>query len=166
MIATLDLQFLLKTGLVVVRLRCKNVSLILRLLGQMIVSLVSLVLKNVSLMHPLLPLIALFHMMTVLFVLVLLTVTLDLLNLLDLRFRKSAWVVRMTALCDPAHLLIGMYDPAHHRRTVFFLVGLAILQFLGLPQWLVMIPVRSGHLHRRLLPVTIVQLERFHEIET
>jgi hypothetical protein len=56
----------------------------------MIASLVNLVLKNVSLMHPQPVTIDLFHMMTVLFVLVLPIALLDLLNLSDLPFRKSA----------------------------------------------------------------------------
>jgi hypothetical protein len=85
MIETLERQFLLNTGLLVLQ-HCKNASLTLRcpLLGQMIGPLVSLVLKNVSLIHPLLAMIELFHMMQ--FVLTLAIALLGLLNLFGLLF--------------------------------------------------------------------------------
>jgi hypothetical protein len=132
----------------------------------MIVSLVSLVLKNVFLMHLLLVTIDLFRMMSVLSVLVLPIALVDQLNLFALPFKKTVWVARMIALCDLGHPMIGMCDQPHLHKIVFFLVGLAMPPFPALPRWFVMILVCSGPLHRRHPLVTIVQFERCHEIET
>ena len=129
----------LKTGSVVLHLHCKNASLILRLPELMIVLLVSLVLKNVSLMHPLLSMIDLFHMLTALFVLVLLIALLDRLNLLDLPCKKSVWVARMIALCGLGHPMIGIRDQSHLHRIVLFLVRLAMPPFPVLPQFVMIL---------------------------
>jgi hypothetical protein len=163
MTATFDLQFLLKNESVVLHLHCKNALLILRLLGQMIASHVSLVLKSEFHMLPLLAMIDQSHMMIVLFVLVLLIELLDQLTLFDLLFRTS--VAQTTALCDLGQLVIGLYDQSHPTWIVFLPVGPVMAPFLfALPRWFVMILVCSGRRHRHLQPVTIV-LERFREIE-
>ena len=129
----------LKTGSIVPHLRCKNASLTLRLPELMIVLLVSLVLKNVFLMHPLLSMIDLFHMLTALFVLVLLIALLDRLNLLDLPCKKSVWVARMIALCGLGHPMIGIRDQSHLHRIVLFLVRLAMPPFPVLPQFVMIL---------------------------
>jgi hypothetical protein len=100
MIVMPELQFLWNTGFVAPRQHCKNALPTL----QMIAPVANLVLKNVSLMLPLLALIGLFRMMTVWFVLVLLIEHLDLLNLSDLPFAQ------MIGLRDQCLLVIDTRD--------------------------------------------------------